>query len=137
MPNHFHFLVQTKENYQIEEATNSFRILLSSYTRAINKQEERTGSLFQQNAKAKSLEENPDYPFICFHYIHQNPMSAGLVDKMEDWHYSSFRDFIGLRQGTLCNQNLARELIGLPPNKDYFYQEAYQIIPSSKTKSIL
>jgi REP element-mobilizing transposase RayT len=129
MPNHFHFLIQTKKEYQAEEATNAFRVLLSSYTRAINKQEDRTGSLFQQNAKAKSLEDAADYHFICFHYIHQNPMRARLVPRMEDWEFSSFRDYIGLRNGTLCNQALAKELIDLPHKKDALYKESYQVIP--------
>jgi putative transposase len=30
-------------------------------------------------------------------YIHNNPVRAGLVDKAEDWPYSSARDYLGLR----------------------------------------
>ena len=26
-------------------------------------------------------------------YIHQNPVSAGFINKQEDWKYSSARDF--------------------------------------------
>jgi len=47
----------------------------------------------------------------CFHYIHQNPWKAGLVSKMENWKYSSFSDFAGFRDGTLCNKQLALELL--------------------------
>ena len=26
---------------------------------------------------------------MCFHYIHQNPVNAGLVKKATDWEFSS------------------------------------------------
>ena len=42
-------------------------------------------------------------------YIHQNPMMAGLVDKLEDWTYSSYQDYIGMRKGTLPNTEIIRE----------------------------
>ena len=37
------------------------------------------------------------YDFYCFHYIHQNPLMAGLVNNLEDWEFSSYPDFIGKR----------------------------------------
>ena len=52
------------------------------------------------------------YQLIAFHYIHQNPLNAGLVKKLADWHYSSYRDFAGLRNGTICDRVLAEQLIG-------------------------
>jgi putative transposase len=30
-----------------------------------------------------------------------NPVSAGLVARPEEWAFSSYRDYIGLREGTL------------------------------------
>ena len=35
----------------------------------------------------------------CARYIHLNPVKAGLVRSAEDWEYSSYRDFVGLRDG--------------------------------------
>ena len=110
---------------------NGFRQLLSSYTQAINKQRNRSGSLFRQKTKAKPL-ENGDYgyPFTCFHYIHQNPIHAKLVEKMEDWEFSSFRDYVGLRNETLCNPKLARTLLDI--SKGSFYKESLQVIDPGK-----
>ncbi|MEE8391301.1 MAG: hypothetical protein V3S14_10980 [Anaerolineae bacterium] len=34
-------------------------------------------------------------------YIHLNPVTAGLVTRPEDWAFSSYRDYAGLRDGTL------------------------------------
>ena len=32
----------------------------------------------------------------AFSYIHQNPVKANLVDKLEDWNYSSHNEYCGL-----------------------------------------
>ncbi|MGZ8558180.1 MAG: transposase, partial [Chitinophagaceae bacterium] len=121
MPNHFHFLINAdsrttstkiiadKEKNILSEG---IRMLLSSYTQAINKQNKTSGSLFQQNTKAKPIIKGSNlYYLLCFHYIHQNPMKAKLVEKMEDWAYSSFKDYCCLRRGTLCDQELAFRLL--------------------------
>jgi len=100
---------------------------LSGYTKAINKQENRTGSLFRQKTKSKrnfidgfTTVNNADffeyenaYAIKCFEYIHQNPVKANLVSKAEDWIYSSAIDYKGLRNGNLCNKNIAKKLLSL------------------------
>ena len=129
MPNHFHLLIFTKpdlipEQYVLSKGLN---VMLRSYTRAVNVQEKRSGSLFRQNTKVKDgiiegfitvdgkykdlfFGQN-DYAWTCFHYIHENPVKAGLVAKATDWPYSSAADYAGLRNGTLCNKNLGKEVI--------------------------
>jgi REP element-mobilizing transposase RayT len=145
MPNHFHFLINTYEGSLIEKKVggltltalnNGFRQFLSAYAQAVNKQEGRSGSLFRQKTKAKLVEnEMEDYPFICFQYIHQNPLKSRLVNKMEEWEFSSFQDYLGLRKGTLCNQPLACKLLNI--SMENFYQESYQVISSEKIKGLL
>ena len=34
-------------------------------------------------------------------YIHRNPVEAGLAESAEAWEFSSYRDYVGLREGTL------------------------------------
>lgn len=127
MPNHFHFLVYTKPAFNPPKFTNGIRTLLSSYTRAIQKQEKLTGSLFQQNTKYKELTSN-EYALACFHYIHQNPLRARLVNKIEDWPPQSFKEYNSETPG-FCNKELARELIPIPTEKQNFYKESYLVIP--------
>ncbi len=144
MPNHFHFFIHADERTTItKKVANSeknvlsegIRLLLSSYTQGINKQNNSTGSLFQQNTKAKPIVKGSNmYDVLCFHYVHQNPMKAKLVAKMEDWEYSSFRDYCGMRKGTLCNQAMAIQLLGL--NKNSFYADSYKIINDEDVKTI-
>src|SRR5262245_51371401 len=138
VPNHFHFLAhsdtRTTDTKAIGEAkrnvlSDGIRNLLQTYTKGINKQNGSSGSLFQQNTVAKPIVKGSDqYDLTCFHYIHQNPMKANLVAKMEDWEYSSFRDYCNLRNDTLCNKDLAIQLLSL--NMDTFYQDSYKFISS-------
>ena len=90
--------------------------LLSGYAKAINKQEGRTGSLFRQNTKCIQTSGNEfeeGYSLRCFYYIHLNPVKARLVPDATMWAYSSYPDYRGLRQGTLCDQRKALQLLGL------------------------
>lgn len=111
----------------------SIGIMLRSYTNAINKQENFTGSLFRRTSKAeciscpdgispsfyntefatKILASNPEFQYsqVCFEYIHQNPVKAGLVKTETDWEFSSARDYAGIRKGTLVNKQIAQEYI--------------------------
>jgi putative transposase len=66
----------------------------------------------------------PDYAVICFNYIHQNPVMAGIVSKMEDWEFSSFRDFAGFRNGSLVNKKLAFEYIDIDW-EDFYNQSVF------------
>ena len=126
MPNHFHLMIHTDERVAefakqgglfLDPVTNGLRKLLSGYARIFNKKYNRTGSLFRQKTKSKLLTDESivvnatasveDNCGNCFIYVHQNPWKAGLVVMLEDWAYSSFRDFAGLRNGTLCNKEMA------------------------------
>ncbi len=103
----------------------SIAILLRSYSNYLNKIRGTSGSNFRQKTKAKEnwiddfvTIDSPAffggglYAQNCFHYIHKNPMDIPTVHSLEDWAYSSYLDYTGDRKGTLCNQELAAELLG-------------------------
>ncbi len=148
MPNHFHFLLYTNCDLVSNKLNMGFAILLRSYTRAIDKQRRISGSLFQQKTKSKCLNEIKnrnnntqiislsDYGYTCFNYIHQNPVNAGLVSKMEDWKYSSFIDYWGKRNGTLCDKELAKEMIEIPVG-ELFYKLSYESVKKEYLEDIL
>ncbi len=120
MPNHFHLLALSKESIVNKKAIASFALILSSYSQGINKQEKRTGSIFQKKTKAKSLGTNISYLGACLRYIHQNPCKAKLADKFEDWEFSSFRDYAGLRNDSLCNITTCFELLSFEDKKEFY-----------------
>ena len=139
MPNHFHLLL-----YMAEQSSGQARLTVdsgslgmqtlvrkigtiqSSYTQAVNNQEMRSGSLFQPKCKAKVLDSR-DQAFTCFNYIHQNPLKASLVSKIEDWQYSSFNEYYREYEG-ICNKGLARKLLDIPADPNLFYKESCEVL---------
>jgi len=149
MPNHFHFLLHITEascrpkkigSLTSTELQNELRLLQSSYANAINKKFQRVGSIFQQNTKYKMLSDGNTqshegtYAEVCFHYIHQNPLKAGLVNKIEDWEFSSFNEyydqgsysFTPLKSYAICNKELGYHLFRL--KSEEFYKISEQAI---------
>ena len=137
MPNHFHFLIcanQESEDFikeshrpNVQVLSKNFGTLLSSYTQAINKSIKRRGKLFAHNTKAKLIsQQGNDYIENCFFYIHQNPLNARIVKKIENWKYSSFQDYAGISKESLCNKSLASDLISY--DKENFIEQSYTVI---------
>ena len=151
MPNHFHLMVLVKEEelpiiesdtmtlshrittYRNKTKTinDSIAVLLRSYTRAVNKQENATGSLFKAHTKAEcincfkgitpsfisnkrtliNLISKKQYPQICFDYIHQNPVKANMVKNETDYEFSSAKAYINLADDNIINKKVAMEYI--------------------------
>jgi len=121
MPNHFHVMICTKVNFDRSELSNNLRVALSSYARAINRQEGRVGSLFRQNTKAEDLEiSHINYPVDCFRYIHRNPLEAGIVQNLEDWQYSSYLEYTAGGVRKICNRIRAQGLLDIPVARSEF-----------------
>jgi putative transposase len=130
MPNHFHFMVYISPDKDVKELSKGIQVILRSYTRGVNKEQGRTGSLFTQNTCSKALfdefrDKKTPYAETCFYYIHQNPMKAGLVKMMEDWEFSSFRDYVGLRNGRLINRTTTNQFLNISQDIAQFYKDSY------------
>jgi len=136
MPNHFHLMIITNEHTNDLNLLNKgIGVLLRSYTRAINNQQARTGSLFQQQTKAKELIDKNNnstisYASICAHYIHQNPLRANLATDLAQWKFSSYLDLAGLRNGSLCNRKLFFDFTGI--KEDEFIEESKTMISKDR-----
>lgn len=111
----------------------SIGIMLRSYTRAINIQESRSGALFREETKAICLTApqalSPQwyknngityfwrdipglsYPFKCLHYIHQNPVVAGIVKEPGEWEFSSYPDIMNNKENSIVNLKKARHYL--------------------------
>ena len=96
MPTHYLLLVQLKET----DLSHQMQLFGISYTKAMNKQYDRVGALFQGAFQAKYVGEN-DYLVHLSRYIHLNPVTTGLVKHLDEWEFSSYLEYIGLRDGTL------------------------------------
>lgn len=141
MPNHFHWLVQIKASELSAEKENTYAasfskataVLLRSYTRAIQRQQQFTGSLFQQNAKSKILATRNDI-LNCLNYIHNNPVKANLTSKANDWKYSSLNEYLATGDSGICNKNLLFELANVDHKYDFANQ--YKGLNDADTRRI-
>jgi putative transposase len=141
MPNHFHLLVHASSSsteiikekpIAINALTEGIRMLLSSYTKAVQKQESLTGNLFQQKTKFKCVDK---YLLTAFHYIHQNPLRANLVDRLEDWKWSSLPQYLGRDSSQLCKTEITYKYLEV--NWERLLEESYLMIPDDKQVHIL
>jgi REP element-mobilizing transposase RayT len=101
MPNHYHWLTRLKT----DDLSGPMQAFALSYTKAVNKRYARTGALFQGRFRAIHVDRD-EYLLHLSRYIHLNPVTAGLVKRPEDWEFSSYLEFIGLRNGTLPTPGL-------------------------------
>lgn len=96
MPNHFHFLIkQIKEN----GISTLIRHIINSYTRYINKKNERVGPLFQGPFKAVHITSDEQLLHLS-RYIHLNPLIS-LVIRDENfiaYPWSSLQNYLYNRQ---------------------------------------
>jgi len=124
----------------MQELSYQIGVLLSSYSQAVNKQNGTTGSLFQQKTKVKCITGQPGsnlnagYLVTCMHYIHQNPWKAALAERIEDWKYSSFREYIDLDTRLQCNRNLLLSLAGYDTTT--FYDDSYAVLDTDELENI-
>jgi REP element-mobilizing transposase RayT len=141
MPNHFHFLIQANSDtvsivkeqpVKINALTEGIRILLSSYSRGIQKQEGVTGNLFQQKTRDKEV---GNYLPTVFHYIHQNPLRAGLVTRLEDYKWSSFSEYCNPAQAPkLCKKEILYQFVDVTPER--LLIDSYKSISDEQIKLI-
>ncbi len=129
MPTHFHFMVHVKKTDNPNKIKNAVGKLLSSYTRAINKQKHTHGSLFQDNTKTKTLNHKRElynhiidaneYPLRCFNYIHLNPVKDKLIINPVDWKFSSYLDYAKLRENSICNLEMAEKILSFTRGQEF------------------
>jgi hypothetical protein len=96
MPNHYHLLIKVT-NGDVSESMQAFT---TSYVKAVNRDQDRVGPLFQSRFEAVHVDRE-DYLLHLSRYIHRNPVEAGLVETPEQWEFSSYREYVGNHSGTL------------------------------------
>jgi len=90
MSNHFHLLLETPEG----NLSQIMRHINGAYTTYFNIKRKRAGHLFQGRYKAILIEAD-DYLSELSRYIHLNPVRVGIVEKPEQYQWSSYRSYIG------------------------------------------
>lgn len=122
IPNHFHLIIQAKNQL----VSRQFQKLFQSYALSINKQEDRTGSLFQKTFRRILITDNVYLKRLVF-YIHFNPEKHFLTKDYKSYKFSSYKSVL-LNGESIVNQRALLELFG-----DYkSYKEYHKIAYNSK-----
>lgn len=111
LPNHFHLLIRIKEYELVKEngkkmnVSQAFHRLFTSYSKAINKQENRHGSLFENPFKRKEVTDKTYLTNLVF-YIHANPQLHGFTKNFKTYFWSSFMRIINDKTSKLQKQEV-------------------------------
>jgi putative transposase len=101
MGNHYHLLVETPQ----ANISSFAHTLNSAYTTYFNIKRKRAGHLFQGRYKSILIEKDP-YLLELSRYLHLNPVRAGIVEKPEDYPYSSYRAYLSPEEETIASRGL-------------------------------
>jgi len=83
MTNHFHLLVETK----MENLSLFMKHVNSNYAIYANKKQKRSGHFWQGRFYSRYV-VNDTYYYTLIRYIEQNPMEAGLVERVGEYPYT-------------------------------------------------
>ena len=97
MDNHYHILIETPDG----NLSLGMRQLNGVYTQARNKRHNKTVHLFQGRYKAILIQKDTHLLEVC-RYVVLNPVRAKMVEKPEDWRWSSYRATAGKEQPHPC-----------------------------------
>jgi REP element-mobilizing transposase RayT len=86
MTNHYHLVIETPEC----NLSDGMHWLLGRYAQWFNRRHRRRGHLFQERFK-NILVERETYLLILSRYLALNPVKAGIVDRPEEYRWSSYR----------------------------------------------
>jgi putative transposase len=97
MTNHLHLLATPQDDVGLPLMMQHVG---RSYVRLFNKTHQRTGTLFEGRYKS-TLIQTERYLLACMAYIDLNPVRAGMVAQPQDYPWSSYGHYAGLRADPL------------------------------------
>ena len=103
MDNHFHFLIRINSENEVIQALSN---LFNAYAKAFNKQQNRTGSLFEKHFKRIQI-ENEKYLKNIIQYIHLNPKHHLDID-YKSFIFSSYLTILSNKATNLLRNEVIR-----------------------------
>lgn len=117
MGNHVHLLIQEGKSGSIGE---SIRHIGSAFVYWYNIKYERSGHLFQDRYKSEPVESEA-YLLTVFRYILMNPVKAGLCTRVEEYPYSSAREYLDGKEG-ITDTELLKNMLNNDVMREYIYR---------------
>lgn len=96
MPNHYHLFLRTSR----PNISSFIHDLNSSYANWLKAKYKLVGVIFQGRFRSLVVDEDT-YATILSIYIHLNPWRKKIIDHPEEFFWSSYRDYLGLRRNAI------------------------------------
>ncbi len=93
MTNHVHLIIEPDN---VAAMGQLMKRLAGRQTRYVNRQEFRSGTLWEGRYKSSPIDTD-NYLLACCRYVELNPVRAQIVSKPEDYYWSSYRERMGLK----------------------------------------
>lgn len=135
MKNHFHFLIKTKKEEEInilfqnlEGLKNRNRInqqfsnLFNAYTKAVNKRYHRTGSLFEHPFKRIEVKDREQILYLIY-YIHHNPVHHKFCNHFLEYPWSSYLTILSPKETNLKRREVLEWFKDKENFKEYHLKE--------------
>jgi REP element-mobilizing transposase RayT len=119
MPNHYHFLLRQVTDVPLSKFVG---VVFNAYVQAVNKQQERKGTLFADRFKHVWVDRDEYLIHLC-RYIHLNPVLAHLVLRPDEWPFSSYREWTGQRLEVLCDERFMQEFLPIVGTYQAFVED--------------
>ena len=103
MTNHVHLLIETNKS----PISKIMQLINFTYTRYFNKKYGKVGHLFQGRYKS-FLCDRDEYLLALVRYIHLNPLRAKMVERPQDYKWSSHHDYISGNSGIVDTDKVLR-----------------------------
>jgi putative transposase len=138
MTNHVHLVLDPGDD--VDSIGLLMKRLAGRQTRYVNKNERRSGSLWEGRYKISAIETDA-YLLQCCRYVELNPVKAWIVDRAEQYKWSSYATKIGeqlddwldedpqfssMAADLTCRRNLYRQFVeqGISEQEQNFIQQA-------------
>jgi REP element-mobilizing transposase RayT len=122
MGNHVHLLLKTGQ----EPLGIIFKRIGVRYVSWFNRKYVRSGHLFQGRFKSEPVEDSR-YLLAVLRYIHNNPVKAGLCRRVDEYRWSSCRDYIAKNSSLADTTAVLTMLSSSPTNAAARFMEFMQI----------
>ena len=121
MSNHVHLVLKEKN---MGEISLIMKRILTKYARWYNIKYGRSGALIANRYKSVPVEID-EYFLQLIRYIHQNPIKAGIVEKVENYPYSSFLEYVNKKD--LADADFLLKMVSLQEFVEY-HQEIENLV---------
>ena len=120
MNNHAHFLIYSEDINEFGKFMHKTNLM---YAQMYNSKEKRYGVLFRNRYQTEPIYK-VEYLINCIKYIHNNPIKAKIVQKCEDYKYSSYNDYIN--NIGVTQSKIMKSIFGSNCNYRILFENTYE-----------